>query len=155
MDEPVEHHEAGEGPAGHVAERRLTVRSSAPGAWIASASAESAGPKPASTSSVSAALGSVPRKAAANIVAPSIMWLEDAAHREFGARRRVVELIGRDVADDAGEQGAELVELDPVGPWLLLALVRRGSEFGRLSVTTELDERRHPATWWSDRVWPR
>ena len=37
--------------------------------------------------------------------------LEDAAHGEVVAGRRVVELVGRDAGDDAAEVGAELLEL--------------------------------------------
>ena len=65
--------------------------------------------------------------------------LQDARHREVGARRRVVELVGPDLLDHRLDQGDDLVELlDTVHGFSLVAGSRRRGD--RLAVSAEHDQ---------------
>ena len=78
---------------------------------------------------------------------PADHVLEHAAHGELGARRRPVELVGRDAGDDAAEQRAELVELGQGIHGSSVSLVRPDgaarARGGGLAVAAELDELGH------------
>jgi hypothetical protein len=77
---------------------------------------------------------------------------EHTANGELGARRRVVELIGTDLAHDSGKEGTEFVELVEYLHWFSFGLGSRivdqaamgNGEFGGLSVAAQLDELDHP-----------
>jgi hypothetical protein len=78
--------------------------------------------------------------------------LEYASHRELGTRRRVLELIGADTANDGSEKRPELIKLVEYVHWfslgLVLSVVER-ADFGNgnvsgLPVTAKADELRDP-----------
>jgi hypothetical protein len=82
---------------------------------------------------------------------PADHVLENAANRELGTRGRLVELVGRDPADDAYEQRAEQVQLVEYFHGSSLGLgssvVDRAGlgngELGGLPVAAQLDELGH------------